>query len=346
MRLDVGTHLRYAFRRSRRLARFLPPDRQQDLPQGPRMISRRTVLRGLGAGLVAGAGIIGYGVEVEGAAVPRIARYAVTPPRWPAGHQLRIAALSDIHACEPWMPAERVQEFARITNALAPDVVLLVGDFTTRHRWFSDPVPHEAWAKALAAIKAPLGVFAVQGNHDMWDDDLFQERRTGPTRVRRVLEAHGIPVLDNEAVRIANGGRPFWIAGLADQWAFSWGRNKKLRPEKFGYEGLEDLPGTLAKVTDDAPVILMAHEPDIFPQVPERISLTVSGHMHHGQVRLMGYAPITPSRYGQRYVYGHIVEEGRHLIVSGGLGCSGLPLRISAPPEILMIELGSKEVVR
>ena len=102
----------------------------------------------------------------------------------------------------------------------------------------------------------------------------------------------------------------------------------------------------------------MAHEPDIFPHVPERVALTASGHTHGGQVRLFGYSPIVPSYYGNRYAYGHIVEDGghdaatagmqlanleaaRHLIVSGGLGCSILPVRFGVPPEIVVIDLGT-----
>jgi predicted MPP superfamily phosphohydrolase len=84
----------------------------------------------------------------------------------------------------------------------------------------------------------------------------------------------------------------------------------------------------------------MAHEPDIFPQVPRRVAVTLSGHTHGGQVRLLGYAPIVPSKFKDRYVYGHIVEEGRHLVVSGGIGCSGLPVRFGSPPEIVVVELG------
>jgi len=85
-------------------------------------------------------------------------------------------------------------------------------------------------------------------------------------------------------------------------------------------------------------VILMVHEPDIFPEVPARVSLTVAGHTHGGQVTIAGFAPIVPSRYGRRYVYGHIVEEERNLIVSAGLGCSTLPIRFGAPPEIVVID--------
>ncbi len=99
-------------------------------------------------------------------------------------------------------------------------------------------------------------------------------------------------------------------------------------------------PGTLAKITDDAPVILLAHEPDIFPRVPDRVAITLSGHTHGGQVRLFGYSPVVPSRFGNRYAYGHVVEDNRHLLVSGGLGCSILPVRFGSPPEIVMLELG------
>lgn len=104
--------------------------------------------------------------------------------------------------------------------------------------------------------------------------------------------------------------------------------------------GIDDLPATLAMVDDDAPVILMAHEPDIFARVPARIALTLSGHTHGGQVRLFGWSPIVPSRYGNRYAYGHVQENGRDLIVSAGLGTSKLPIRLGAPPEIVLIELG------
>ena len=103
---------------------------------------------------------------------------------------------------------------------------------------------------------------------------------------------------------------------------------------------MDDLDVTLGKISDDAPVILLAHEPDIFPRVPGRVSLTLSGHTHGGQIRLLGYSPVVPSRYGNRYAYGHVVENGRDLIVSGGLGSSIFPVRFGVRPEILEIQLG------
>ncbi len=93
-------------------------------------------------------------------------------------------------------------------------------------------------------------------------------------------------------------------------------------------------------MSDEAPILLLAHEPDIFPEVPERVALTLAGHLHGGQVRLFGFAPVVPSAYGQQYLHGHHIETGEHMIINGGLGFSGLPLRFGAPPEIALIELG------
>jgi len=89
-------------------------------------------------------------------------------------------------------------------------------------------------------------------------------------------------------------------------------------------------------------VILLAHEPDIFVKVPDRVALTLAGHTHGGQVRIPFLWPrFVPSAYGARFAYGHIVEQNRHMIVSGGIGTSQLPIRIGVPPEILRVELGA-----
>lgn len=312
-------------------------------PKRTPLLSRRQFLKGLA---VMSAGTTGFG----GYAVAEpwrlsVTRYRVSPEGWPRGLDLKLAVIADLHACEPWMPVERIQQIVARTNAAAPDAVLLLGDYVAGHRLslLSGRVAAEAWAGALAGLEAPLGVHAVLGNHDWWEEIEAQRTRRGPVKARRALEAAGIPVYENDVVRLEKRGMPFWLAGLGDQWAF-WprpGRADSLsrRSRIDTYEGVHDLPGTLAKVTDDAPVILMAHEPDIFPEVGGGVALTVSGHTHGGQVRIAGFAPVVPSRFGQRFVYGHIVEEARHLVVSGGLGCSGLPVRFGSPPEIVLIDV-------
>ncbi len=298
------------------------------------MISRRGLLKTLGGGFAALLALGGYAV-----AEPLVrlvtTRYALTPRGWTPGLKLRVAVLTDFHACEPWMPADRIASICRMANELEPDIICLLGDFVTGMRLITDRVAPDAWAEALTVLKAPLGVHAVLGNHDWWQDRDVQNGISAVPFARVALERAGIPLYSNRAIRLEKDGHPFWLAGLEDQIAILPSRRLGRRAQ-----GRDDLTGTLKQVTDDAPIILMAHEPDIFPSLPDRISLTLSGHTHGGQVRIFGYAPVVPSRYGSRYVYGHITENDRNLIVSGGLGCSGLPVRFGAPPEINLIELG------
>ena len=201
-------------------------------------------------------------------------------------------------------------------------------------RFVTRDVPAAEWAEVLSGLRAPLGVHAILGNHEWWADPVAQENWKGPPASRAALEKAGIPVYENDVMRLNKSGRPFWLAGLGDQVAFL--------PQRRKYPGrrvgVDDLPGTLAKITRDAPVILMAHEPDIVMRVPERVSLMLSGHTHGGQVRLLGWSPVVPSRYGNRFAYGHVREQC-DLIVSGGLGCSIMPLRIGVPPEIVHVTL-------
>ena len=303
----------------------------------PALLTRRRLLTGLGTTAASTLALGGYAIAVEPMWRLNVTRYAVALQNWPKGLKLSIAVLADIHAGEPLMPAARVAAIAERTNALQPDLIVLLGDFAASHRFQGKRVPPEAWSEALSVLRAPLGVHAVLGNHDWWDDFQAQLRGRGPTVGHRVLERVGIPVYENDAVRLRKDGQPFWLAGLGDQLAFLNRRNKGAGRVR----GIDDLPGTLAKVTDDAPLVLLAHEPDIFPAVPDRVALTLSGHTHGGQVRVFGYSPVVPSRFGNRYAYGHVIEGNRHLIVSGGLGCSMLPVRFGVPPEILMIDVAT-----
>ena len=300
------------------------------------MITRRGFMRLMGGSFLSMAALGAYAVGIEPMLLTHVKRYALTPPHWPEGLKLRVVALADIHACRPWMTPEHIASLVEDANALQPDVIVLLGDYIAGMRLVTGHVATQDWASALSGLKAPLGVKAILGNHDWWHDIFAQEAGAGPTVARKALEAVGIGVLENDALRLEKNGQGFWIAGLADQLA--------LLPDKakgrYGMTGLDDLDGTLAKVSDNAPIILLAHEPDIFPKVPWRVSLTLSGHTHGGQVRLFGYSPVVPSAYGNRYAYGHVVENDRNLIVSGGLGFSIAPVRFGMRPEILQIDLG------
>lgn len=263
-----------------------------------------------------------------------VTRYAPDLPGWPSTLPLRAVMLSDFHACRPFMDVDQIRAICGQVNALQPDIVLLLGDYISGPR-FSQELAPDAWAGALATLSAPLGIHAVLGNHD-YDGYSRSDTLQRPVVVEQALRDAGIEVYINSAVRIAHRESGFWLAGLGDQRAF----HRRGMSYHQADLGLDDLPATMAQVTSDEPLLLMAHEPDIFPQVSERVALTLSGHTHGGQVKLFGRTPVVPSKFGSRYVHGHIEEGGRHLIVSSGLGYSGWPIRFGAPAEMVLLELG------
>jgi hypothetical protein len=278
--------------------------------------------------------LAGYALGIEPRYRLVVTDYAPRLPLWPDDMALTIAFISDIHAGEPHMSLDRIAEIVDVTNGMGCDLVLLGGDFVASNRFVLRGYPASEWAPILGALKAPLGVYSILGNHDWWHGPF---PRAQPDKARGVVQAlkqAGIPVLENEAVRLRTpAGKPFWLLGLGDQLAY------RVSPHHF--RGVDDLPGTLARVTDDAPALLLAHEPDIFINQPEeRVALTLSGHTHGGQIRLFGYSPVVPSDYGNRFAYGHVEDAGRHIIISGGLGTSIVPVRLGVPPEIVRINLG------
>ena len=258
----------------------------------------------------------------------------MTPPGWPADFELKCAIVADIHACKPWMSVDRIREIVAVTNALAPDLTVLLGDFNAGHRYVTGPVYAPQWGEVLEGLKAPLGVHAILGNHDWWHGALPGMKADGAESVRRALRHAGVTVLENKSIPLSHRGQPFWLAGLADQMAL-------FRIGKHGHRGLDDLDGTLAQITDDAPILLLAHEPHVFSRVWDRVSLTLCGHTHGGQVNVPILSPwYERTRMGTENVYGHIVENGRHMIISAGLGTSIAPIRFMRPPEIVLVTLG------
>ncbi len=227
---------------------------------------------------------------------------------------LRIAVLSDLHIGSPHVGLDKLRTIVEKTNAEHPDLVVLLGDFViggpsrrggVRGGGFVEPEPI---AQELKLLHAPMGVFAVLGNHDWWYDG---------ERIGRALKDAGIPVLENKAVRAG----PIWLGGIADFWTRE-----------------PDVAGTLAQVTTDDPVVLITHNPDIFPEVPPRVSLLLAAHTHGGQVQLPIVGTlITTSKLG--YNAGEFVERGRHLFVTTGIGTSILPVRFGVPPEIVILTL-------
>jgi len=234
-------------------------------------------------------------------------------PGWQS--DLRIAVLSDLHVGSPHVGLDKLRTIVERTNAENPALVVLLGDFVIggpnrgggiRGGGFVEPEPI---AEELKKLRAPLGVYAVLGNHDWWYDG---------ERVGNALTDAGIPVLENRAVHVGH----IWLAGIADLWTRD-----------------PDVAGTLGQVRGEEPVVLITHNPDIFPEVPPRVSLTLAAHTHGGQVNLplIGRV-VTTSRLG--YTAGEFVEQGRHLFVTTGIGTSIVPVRLGVPPEIVILTVG------
>ena len=250
-----------------------------------------------------------------------ITRADITVPQWPSTDRpLKVAMLADIQAAGPHLTAERIADIVSQVNALQPDLIVLLGDYVSQMRLSTSHVPPKATAAVLATLEAPLGVHAVLGNHDWWLDGRY---------VRRLLEDSGITVYENETQAIDLGdGQRFWIAGLADLSTRT-----------------VDVEGTLAQVTDDAPVIMLSHSPDVFPEIPARVALTVAGHTHGGQIKLPYFGRlVVPSRFGDRYAYGHIIEDERQMFVSSGIGNAILPMRFGVPPEIVLLRIAASGI--
>lgn len=236
---------------------------------------------------------------------------------WPANfNNLKVAIISDLHVGSPFIDAQKLQLIVSKVNQAQPDLVVLLGDFVIQNVWGGKFVEPEIIAENLKGLHARYGVYAVLGNHDWWYND---------QRVRQALEAVGIRVLDDDVARIEQSGQALWLAGLKDAWT-----------------NRTDIAGTLRKITDESPVIVLTHNPDLFPKIPSSVILTLAGHTHGGQVNLPFVGRLkVPSEFGQRYAAGHIVEDNHHLFVTTGIGTSIIPIRFRVPPEIVILTLAS-----
>jgi len=224
---------------------------------------------------------------------------------------VRVVLMSDIHVGGPDMPPARLARIVGRINALRPDVVLIAGDFITEKRLATRLYSMAEAIAPLADLRPRIGAFAVLGNHDYWYD---------PAGARTALRRAGITLLDNDA---APAG-PLAIGGIDD-----------------AFTGRDDVGRTVAALRRLPGVpILLSHSPDPFPRVPADIRLMVAGHTHCGQVRLPLLGALkTMSAYGQRYACGRIDEAGRTLMVTAGLGTSGIWFRLGAVPDLWLIEL-------
>jgi predicted MPP superfamily phosphohydrolase len=253
-----------------------------------------------------------------------VENYTVRLPRLPDSFRgMRIAQISDIHYFE-WTESFYLRQVVDHVNALKPDMVVLTGDFVTYGpvRWPSQDA-HKRFAlrhmpecaSILSGLRCPLR-YATLGNHDMM---------VGGRYVCGDLVNQGLPVLRNSAVPLERDGQRLWLAGLGSACA------RDADPDRA-------FPASA--VRDREAMIVLAHEPDILPEIAKyNADLMLAGHTHGGQLCIPFLRPAYLPEYGKKYVRGWFRSGSTQLYVNRGVGTIGVPLRVNCPPEITLLTL-------
>jgi len=244
----------------------------------------------------------------------------------PAFEGLKIGQITDIHA-GPLVPGGLIEKGVNLLMERRPDMIVLTGDFVsgaTRILWttYGGFKQHhfDACIGALAKLQAPLGVYAVLGNHDFWSG------KEVAADIVKGLEGIGVRVLRNEAVPLNRAGQTLYVVGVDDYWEQSYSLTKALKG-----------------IPENACRILLSHNPDINEDIEnsgKRIDFIISGHTHGGQIVLpfVG-APYLPSPFGQKYRAGLVRDGNRQTWVSRGLGLFFVPIRLNCPPDVSLLTL-------
>jgi predicted MPP superfamily phosphohydrolase len=270
----------------------------------------KLLARLLGVALAAAFLFLGYGYWGATRA-PVVVEHTHRLPGLPPGTRLRVLLIADTHHGWPDMPPARLDAIVAQANALNPDLILLAGDYHGGKLLDFERKPRlEPAIRPFAALKAPLGVFAVMGNHDTmrWTPYVFA-RQPGPR------------LLINESVDIG----PLIVAGANSATIGA------------------DVPGTLARISPGTkPILFLLHEGDHFAyeKAPDRPVLALSGHTHGGQIVLPLIGSLGDLVLGRTACRrGACTINGWPIHVTSGVGTSWAPLRIGVPPEMVLLTL-------
>lgn len=270
---------------------------------------------------VGAAGIILFVIVVWGYAGTR--RLVVRPLELrfdglPSGLEgMRIVQLSDLHV-GPHTPRRHLARIAEAVRSARPDLIVLTGDQVDDFARDVEPL-----GRALADLRAPLGVVAVAGNHDVY---------AGWASVRAGMESLGWTVLVNESVPVDVNGTRFWVAGTGDPAG-------KGGPGGKDASVIPDVERTLASVPRHAFTVVLAHNPSLWPDLAARgVDLTLSGHTHYGQLAVPRLQWSVASVFLEHAMGLH--RQGNSVLyISPGTNYWGIPFRIGALPEVTVVTL-------
>lgn len=282
------------------------------------------------AGLAVAAFVWAYFIEPSRLVITRADVYVKNWNR--AFEGMRIVMIADIHGGSNNVDEAKIDRVVEAANAEKADLIVLLGDYVSQQYWDRSKLkmPVSTIAEHLKPLKARYGVYAVLGNHDVWND---------APKITAALRSAGINVLQHQVATIDIGGADLRLLGLRDHTLVDkWNiYSKEARAVVDSSKGTGD-------------IIVLSHSPDMIRlitgkyKVSDHIKLFLAGHTHGGQVwlPLIG-SPIVPSSYGQKYARGHITEEGVEMYVTTGIGTSILPIRFLVPPEITVLTVKGKD---
>jgi predicted MPP superfamily phosphohydrolase len=273
-----------------------------------------TAVRSTNAALLYALGAALAGTVLALRNSPRVRRHEIAIPGLPAAFDgYQVAQISDLH-CGPFASGERVDHWVAAVNGLGADLVAVTGDLIASGTAFVPVV-----AASLGKLRARDGVFASMGNHDYF---------TEGEEMVAALEQAGLTLLRNRGVEVRRDGAAIYLAGVDDTWT------KR-----------HDLDKALAGRPAETPVLLLAHDPALFPAAASRaVDLTLSGHTHGGQIGVPFFAKrFNLARIMTPFTTGLYRSGPSTLYVNRGLGSTGLPVRIFVPAEIALITLRRAE---
>jgi uncharacterized protein len=256
---------------------------------------------------------------------PIVRTASLTVANWPTDAlPVKILLISDTHVAGPDMPPERLRRILTSLMAQKPDLILLAGDYISEKRVSTRHYSPKELAAPFAELRAPLGVFAVMGNHDHWAD---------VNAIAHELQQNGVMVLDNSAARAG----PLVIGGIDDEFT----QHDNMAATFAAMDAAGPDQGV-------APRILLTHGPDVVPDLPSPVAAVFTGHTHCGQIVLPVLGAISQvSRYGDRFACGAIQDagpmgKGQQIYVSAGLGTSIVPIRFGAHPDVWLVTLSGR----
>ncbi|MEG1979337.1 MAG: metallophosphoesterase [Victivallaceae bacterium] len=251
----------------------------------------------------------------------KITQREIVLQNWPQELDgIQIAVISDLHWRENTRDQQQMEFVISKTNAAKVDLIFLLGDYVGVGRITPDDLSPRRVGEIFGNLRAKYGVFAVLGNHDYW---------RGPERISRALTKNGVVMVENNVKLLEINGTKLALLGLSGQID--------------GDETPVNIMAEYAQKVEAFPCIVLAHSPDYFGSEVVPGDLMLSGHLHGGQFNWPLFGPLLiPSAYGNRFLAGeHTHQTGAKLFVSRGIGCDLFPMRLNAPPEVVILTLRS-----